>query len=404
MALVLSIGGGAISLVQNGTGARSVTTTPSASLPVASTWGTTLIALLGNTTGVSASTASVDPTVTVGWRRLGVVDETTNAHIEVWVYENNIGGITTATFASASATWTTHISEWNNAKFSITSQGQATSTSGTTLALSLTFAVAETNDLAIAVWMQLHAANTATYTTPGGWTRLISDGATSLADHIDAEYQLNPALTTLAVTLTSNRTTTSAAGLEFVLTHPSAAVDQTAFIEYGSMVQKQNTLDFALIDPATVPAIGDNVAMTTPTWSGRIVSVGPSDIVDIASGHKRITVSAINQTVATPGAAPYGLSDAPNLSTTFGYRRLAVRTNLNTDGTYTVYGTLETETTGFAAAQTFALTSANLGYSATNFVISNVTVRWQGSASASPTYFVEFGSAISTGAHRLLHA
>lgn len=414
MALVLSIGGGAISLVQNGVGARSVTTVPTASLPVASTWGTTLVALLGNTTGVATTTTSVDPTVSVGWRQVATHDQGVgNAHIEVWVYENNIGGITTATFTSASATWTTHISEWNNVKFTTAYQGNNDATSGTTLPLNLAVNVPETNDLAIAVWMQLHAANTATFTTPGGWTRLISDGATSLGDHIDAEYMLNPTSgTNAAVTLTSNRTTTSASGLEVVLTHPAAAVDQSAFIEYGSMVMKFNTLDFNLIDPATVPAIGDNVSWSDTSafsfaWTGRVVSIAKSDIVDLPSGHKRVIVTAINQAPQSVAGTPInfdatGVAGVP-------YRLLTVRTTLNTDGTYNVYGTLEEETNPADLASTllqpgmvFTLTSANLGYAATSFTAQNVTVRWQGSASAKPTYFVEFGSALLTGHHRIL--
>jgi hypothetical protein len=106
--------------------------------------------------------------------------------------------------------------------------------------------------------------------------------------------------------------------------------DLTAAVAWGSMTCKLNTLDFALVDPPYVPAIGDAAALTVPAWSGTVVSVAKEDPVDRA-GHVRVIVSATNQTAATASAAPFGLSDAPDGATTYGYRKLNLQTSQNQD-------------------------------------------------------------------------
>ena len=49
--------------------------------------------------------------------------------------------------------------------------------------------------------------------------------------------------------------------------------DLTAAVAWGSMTCKLNTLDFTLVDPSSVPVIGDAAALTVPSWSGTVVSV-----------------------------------------------------------------------------------------------------------------------------------
>src|SRR4051794_20911619 len=124
-----------------------------------------------------------------------------------------------------------------------------------------------------------------------------------------------------------------------------AAVDQTAKIAWASMACKLNTLDVTLVDPATMPVIGDAVALTNPTWSGTVVSIETSDPVDRA-GHVLVRVAATNQTTAAASAAPFGLSDAPDNATTYGYRSLKVQTSLNQDGTTTIHGSCTIQQAG----------------------------------------------------------
>ena len=153
------------------------------------------------------------------------------------------------------------------------------------------------------------------------------------------------------------------------------AVDQTAFIGHQSMTCKLNTLDLTLVDPATVPALGDAVALTDPTWAGTVVKVGTTDPVDRA-GHVFVKIAATNSAAALASAAPFGLSDAPDNSTTYGYRGLSVETQANQDGTTTVHGACTIQRAGLWPAMTFLLTSANRGLSGAGFSVTNVTVTW----------------------------
>jgi hypothetical protein len=80
-----------------------------------------------------------------------------------------------------------------------------------------------------------------------------------------------------------------------------------------------------LIDAGTVPANGNAVTLTNPTWpiigTANVVSVQKTDPVDRA-GHVFVRISATTPGVATASAGPFGLSDVPNGSTTYGYRGL----------------------------------------------------------------------------------
>ena len=174
--------------------------------------------------------------------------------------------------------------------------------------------------------------------------------------------------------------------------------NQSAAMRFGSLSVKFNTLDVVLTDPSPVPANGDAVTLTNPTWpivgTANVVSVGKSDPVDRA-GHVFVTITATTPGVATASAAPWNLSDVPNGSTTYGYRSLQSETTKNTDGTTTTHGSCIVEHTGLWPAMTFTLTSANQGFSATNFSVTNVTVTWPANATA-PEYYIEFGDPIVT--------
>ncbi len=174
-----------------------------------------------------------------------------------------------------------------------------------------------------------------------------------------------------------------------------AGVAQRSFIRYGTLTLKLQTLDFALIDPATIPALGDAVTLVSqgvvnPSWSGTVVAVTKADIVDLASGHKLITVTAKNSSTATVTAAPFNLSDTPNGTTTFGYRGLVVHSTQNTDGSTPTMGNCTVFQPGLGPGMTFNLTSSNLGYSAQAFSIANVTITW-GDLEV-PIYLIEFGN------------
>jgi hypothetical protein len=173
------------------------------------------------------------------------------------------------------------------------------------------------------------------------------------------------------------------------------ATAQISKVKFASLTVKLNTMDCVLEDPTTVPALGDAVTMTNPTWTGTVTQVEQADIVDRATGHRDVKITATNTVAATASAAPFNLSDVPNNSTTYGYRSLRVGTTQNTDGTTTAKGSCIINQQGLWPAMTFLLTSANLGQSAVNYSVQNVTVTWPGNQNT-PEYAIEFGDPIVT--------
>lgn len=430
--LALNIGSVAIAKVQSGTVVQTFQLPPGSvgpvagTLPLASTAGTTLVAVISG-----ATFAGIGATFPLGWVRLAT--NPTTDWIEAWIYQNNPGGIQSIAVKVVShptftLTYYLTISEWSNVGrvvSALDTSGIASASVGTTLALTTTANVQAAGEVAISAWQQsASVTGAAVFTSPAGWTRLVDNGSDATNNnHVDAEYILGPASgAPLSLTLTSNRTTIAAAGLVIVLKLATPVVNQTAFIRYGSLAVKLNTLDCQLIDPATVPSLGDPVALTTPTWNGRVVSLTQADIVDIASGHKLITIAATNSTVAGLGQGPGDFGDTAvggyilaedgfkilqedgigallQEGTRFGYRSLSVQTSQNQDGTVTTYGTLKTFEGGFAAGQTFKLYSANLGYTGNSFTIINVSQEWIGAAlTGQPTqgFLIEFGDPYQT--------
>ena len=154
-------------------------------------------------------------------------------------------------------------------------------------------------------------------------------------------------------------------------------------------------------------------------WSGRVVSVSRADIVDRLTNYLLVSITATNNAAAPGGSAPGNLSDVKTggylltqngvdlyqledgtgryelEGTTYTYRNLSVKSSQNQDGTVTTYGSLEVFESGYAAGQTIQLTSANLGYLAQSFTITNVTMTFVGVPRV-PAYVVEFGDAYQT--------
>src|SRR5579864_95568 len=138
--LSLKIGSPPIVPVQLGTRTTAPSQQPAAALPVASTGGTCLIAIISNGANVSAT----GPTIaSSGWTTLTTSSELGGAHVEIWAWFNNPGGILSLSlYAPSSTTWTMQLSEWSGvigvnsiAVTAIDTVGSATATSGTTLGL-----------------------------------------------------------------------------------------------------------------------------------------------------------------------------------------------------------------------------------------------------------------------------
>jgi len=463
-ATTVSIGSGAVAFVQKNdppqigyplfVGGAPITL----KLPVASTAGTCLIAVITYGSGASANQTYTLP---AGWTKQAQAQITSVPNIadyEIWTYANNPGGIQTVQIAHVGSipsapSWLATISEWTNVASigTLETSGMATASAGTSLTLTTTGSVVTAGDLVLVGWIQLHAFNSIAYTPPPGFTSLVSGGdngaATDAAfQHMEVEYQIGP-LTGAPLTpiVTSNRTTQYAAGAIIVLKAAPPILDQTAYLKYGSLSTKQNTADFTLTQggyllledggrlqledgsgylllDTVVPSLGDPVTITNPTWSGRVVSTALAGLTDTITNYREIQVAATNNTVASVTTAPGNFSDVVTgghllledgsgalllesgdylllEGTAFPYVELQVRSSQNQDGTLSTYGSLKTYETGFAAGQTVTITSTNLGLAAVSCTITNVTQTWLGAAltgQPTPAYLIEFGDAYQT--------
>lgn len=169
------------------------------------------------------------------------------------------------------------------------------------------------------------------------------------------------------------------------------ALDQTLFALLGSMTLRFNTFEFMLKNPATIPARGDIVTLGLPSWTGTVTSVKTTDLL---VNYNLVTVVATNTDVAAASAGPFGLSDAPNGTTTYAFREMSVTVSTNLDATATTTGVCTIVHAGLWPAMTFPLTSANRGYAAQSFSVRNTTVTWP--KLTNPSFRIEFGDPIVT--------
>lgn len=232
--------------------------------------------------------------------------------------------------------------------------------------------------------------------TNGAWSsqQTAEVGTTTAGMSVSSQYKI----TTGTATQTYNPTlgTSSDVILSWLQLRESpflqvGAVDQTSFALLESMSLRFNTFDFALKNPATVPALGDAVGIGLPYWIGTVTSVRTTDL---RLDYDLVTVTATNENVAAASAGPFGLSDAPNGTTTFGFQNMAVTLTTNLDASTETTGSCTIHHAGLWPAMTFPLTSANRGYSAQSFSVTNTTVTWP--LLTNPVFRIEFGDPIVT--------
>ena len=71
------------------------------------------------------------------------------------------------------------------------------------------------------------------------------------------------------------------------LTTGGSDTDQTNYLVYGSLSLKLNTFDFALLDPASAPAVDDNCKFTFSGYPG----LNPSGIPNVWFGNVKASHS-----------------------------------------------------------------------------------------------------------------
>ena len=140
-----------------------------------------------------------------------------------------------------------------------------------------------------------------------------------------------------------------------------------------------------------MPALGDAVTVDTPAWSGTVANV--QEDTDDRGTVIFAKVTATNTDTAGASAAPFGLSDSPNGSTTFGYRKISRSRVARTTGDETRLE-LECWEEGLLPGQTVQLTNVLFGYSADDFTIVDCQVGWDRDDHA--VYRIHLGDAIVT--------
>ena len=164
-------------------------------------------------------------------------------------------------------------------------------------------------------------------------------------------------------------------------------VDVTEEIHGKLLTLRLNALDATLMDPTSIPMLGDDVWCENPTWAGTVTSVTVDD-KDLHDGHLWVKVTATNEDEAAASAAPFGLVD-----TAGDYRRLQLTRTLH-DGAEEVRGTLETFLPGLLPGMTFQLTADSHNLAAADFTITDVGVNWL--MPETPLFRIAFGDAIVT--------
>lgn len=226
--------------------------------------------------------------------------------------------------------------------------------------------------------------------------------------------------------------------------------DYTSVLLQGSLTVRANTVDFTLIEPASLGfPIGaggsspQHVRISALSWLGTIAVSETVDIVEVRNGQSFTRVTATNSTPALPiaGGASMTMSDQPTASTfdylledgsghilmedgsltaagalqleggdAIGYQRLSVLRQVNTTVTivttgiwsgYTypavsVLGKLTTFQGGLWPGLQFKLYSNNQAYVGTLFTVTEIMITFPADL-ARPVFEVTFTDATQTG-------
>jgi hypothetical protein len=212
----------------------------------------------------------------------------------------------------------------------------------------------------------------------------------------------------------------------------ATGVEFVSYLDYGSLTLKLNTLDFTVTDAGgadigaiAAPSLLTPVVLSSPgdfpDWTGYLAGASQADMVNLPTGHYRITVAARNTTSGAAISAPFDLSDAPSAGlfeledgsgnivledglggayltegSSYGYEDLAMGKQLNIDSTLTYLGRCKVYQPGLWPGMDIAITSSNLdffiGGPATHYTIQTIEVTYP-AGPGKPEYVIEFGTA-----------
>jgi hypothetical protein len=137
--------------------------------------------------------------------------------VEIWYYQNNPGGISSATFTSNGSFARAQMSEFRGVSWTspVDQTGTMSNTGGASASVSTSGAAISSGELAITNFQEdLGSADTGTLTPGSGWTNLGSNNSSSAEFHESFDYEIGPTKGVEASeTVTASRSGTSWAGV-----------------------------------------------------------------------------------------------------------------------------------------------------------------------------------------------
>lgn len=156
----------------------------------------------------------------------------------------------------------------------------------------------------------------------------------------------------------------------------------------------RGTLDAKLNDPVADPVTEQTVAAYAGArrlFDGLVRTVDLDEHNPGAHHFAKFSAQDAGPDLGIPSAAPFGLSDNPNGSTTMGYRRLRKMTRTTEGGAVKTTYTVTYIGDGLWSNMNLPLTSVILGLSAEELTIVDAQVKWP--TSDTPEYAFELGEA-----------
>ncbi len=172
---------GTIANVQVGAKSAVANPTVTATLPVASTAGTLLVAV------IRSGDSGTNFTAPANWVVANRVNRAGTSHSEIWYYPNNPGGISSAAFGVPKAA-IAQMTEWSNVLTVAPLDRTGTLSNGGSASPTLSTSAATTvaNDLVITLFSP-EVQSPQAYTAGAGWTPLVNDMPAGFA----SEYRLD---------------------------------------------------------------------------------------------------------------------------------------------------------------------------------------------------------------------
>ena len=134
-------------------------------------------------------------------------------HAEIWVYANNPGGITSASFTTSGNTYMMgQLSEWQNVS-ALDPTGSVGAAAGTSLVVPASAATIAADELAVTSYCEHESSGAVTFTANAPFTNLGNNGPTNTFDHYTADYALLVPRGLVSETQTSTTAADSWAGV-----------------------------------------------------------------------------------------------------------------------------------------------------------------------------------------------